>query len=109
MKQKFTDFFYKLFSYEKVQWFLFNYRLKRQMETLHALEDPWSLQSDRQRIGQWFQNEFKDSSFKNALDVGAGEGHLLQTWLQHCEHMICLEVSKNALKKAEAFSKKDHA
>jgi 2-polyprenyl-3-methyl-5-hydroxy-6-metoxy-1,4-benzoquinol methylase len=72
--------------------------LKEDFEAFYAREDPWSVRGslrERDRIAK-INSEFEHCRFTNGLDIGCGEGDLLQG-LTFIEHKIGVDISERAL------------
>lgn len=70
-------------------------------EAFYLQEDPWASRScifEVDRIAK-FNEVFKHCRFARGLDIGCGEGDLLQS-LDFIEHKVGVDISENALSRA---------
>lgn len=75
----------------------------KRLDTLYRIEDPWDLNSTRERFrfektNQLIQQEF--GHIANLLEVGCGEGHQSQYLAQVCDRLHGYDVSTRAVERA---------
>ncbi len=86
------------------------YKLSRENPTAsdfdyyYSKEDPWGAKNNIMELAKKtvLNDQFRDCSFNNGLDIGCGEGHLTAS-LNFVKKFEAIDVSNNAITRAKSY------
>lgn len=108
---KFRKILFKIRNSKIIKYFIHKNRflIRTFFEFKYIKKDPYLTTIDEKEIIK-LEKSFdlvKDSRYKNILDIGCGEGYLVEKLIPLADRIVALDISKLALQRAEKRIRKD--
>lgn len=85
--------------FDFIKFYAFRRRLKKAMEGYHDSDDPWSAHLQKTTISQFIEEVVPEGD--SVLEIGCGDGIFTPYFCSKFNHVHALDISQNAIDKAE--------